>query len=224
MRIEEIEIGSQVTLEVCQGSHKIEFKTEVVRTIDGCVLTDTVTHNNHVLKFDTQQVKVNLISVDEDAGKLYIWENCVVRNIINGGHKYHMIASPLDVKATNRREFFRVYAGLPGKARLGNKQEVYDVVVKDISQKGFAIIYHQSIEYDKNPLVVLLVNEEALSINIMGRIVRSEEIDDKHFLYGCRFEEDNPMIRKFVSDRQREELKRTRGANNVKRSQKPEKK
>lgn len=217
MRIEEIEIGSQVTLEVCRGDHKMEFKTEVIRTIQGCVLTDTVTHNNHVLKFDTQQVKVNLISIDEGGNRLYIWENCVVRNIVNGGRKYHMIASPLDVKATNRREYFRVYAGLPGKARLGNKQEVYDVVVKDVSQKGFALIYHQEIEYDKNPLVVLLVNEESLSVNIMGRIVRREEIDDNHYLYGCRFEEDNPAIQKFVSDRQREELKRTRGTDNTKK-------
>lgn len=224
MRIEEIEIGSQVTLEVCRGSHKIEFKTEVVRTIDGCALTETVTHNEHVIKFDTQHVKVNLVAVDAAAGKLYIWENCVIRNIVNGGHKYHMIASPLDVKATNRREYYRVYAGLPGKARLGNRQEVYDVVVKDISQKGFAVIYHKNIEYDKNPLIILLVNEEALSINVMGRIVRSEEIDDKHFLYGCRFEEDNPKIRKFVNDKQREELKRTRGTDNVKRPPNPEKK
>lgn len=216
MRIEEIEIGSQVTIEVCRGDNRMSFKTEVMRTIEGCVLTDTVEHSGHVLKFDTHQVKINLIHVGEGEGKLYIWENCIIRNIMNGGRKYHMIASPLDVKATNRREYFRVYAGLPGKARFGNKQEVYDVVVKDVSQKGFALIYHQEIEYDKNPLVVLLVNEESLSINIMGRIVRREEIDDKHYLYGCRFEEENPAIQKFVNERQREELKRTRGNENKK--------
>ncbi len=224
MRIEEIEAGSQVTIEVCRGNHKMEFKTEVVRTIEGCVLTNIVTHNDHVLKFDTNQVKVNLISVSESEGKLYVWENCIVRNIVSGGHKYHMIASQLDVKATNRREYFRVYAGLPGRARFGNNQEVYEVVVKDVSQKGFAIIYHKEIEYDKNPLVVLLVNESELSINIMGRIVRSEEIDDKHYLYGCRFEEDNPAIQKYVLDKQREELKRAKGTDNIKKPLKPGKK
>lgn len=224
MRIEEIEAGSQVTIEVCRGNHKMEFKTEVVRTIEGCVLTNIVTHNDHVLKFDTNQVKVNLISVSESEGKLYVWENCIVRNIVSGGHKYHMIASQLDVKATNRREYFRVYAGLPGRARFGNNQEVYEVVVKDVSQKGFAIIYHKAIEYDKNPLVVLLVNESELSINIMGRIVRSEEIDDKHYLYGCRFEEDNPAIQKFVLDKQREDLKRAKGTDNTKKPLKPGKK
>ena len=223
MRIEEIEVGSLVTIEVCREGHKMEFKTEVRRTIEGCVLTDTVSHNNHILKFDASKIKVNLMLIVEGEGKLYIWENCIIRNIVNGGHKYHMIASPLDVRATNRREYFRVYAGLPGRARFGNDQEVLEVVVKDVSQKGFALIYHKEVKFDKNPLVVLLVNESALSINIMGRVVRMEALDDKHYLYGCRFEEENPAIQRFVADKQREEIRRSKGTDNTKKPLKPAK-
>lgn len=210
MRIEEIEAGKQVSIEVIKDGNKMEFRTEVRKTVDGCILTDIIMYNGHALKFDAGGIRLNVTYTDEGGGRFYLWENCVVRNIVSNGARYHMIVSQLDVKATNRREYYRVYVGLPGKARMGNTQELYDVMVKDLSQHGFGLVSDKDIEYARNPLAILFVDDEMLKLNIEGLIVRKNEIDEKHILYGCRFDKENGIVQKYINEKQREDLRRAR--------------
>ncbi|HKL79827.1 MAG TPA: PilZ domain-containing protein [Mobilitalea sp.] len=80
-------------------------------------------------------------------------------------------------------------------------------MVKDISETGVGFIAKDEIDIDRT--IRLKIKDNTNLINLSGVVVRKEFLENLNsYLYGCRFNEKNDKLGKFIAKKQGEQMRK----------------
>ena len=213
MFISEIPVGAGLRLTVGIGLQTIEFATKVAEVYDECIYAEPILQNSKMLGFGSKGLVLTMIITASDEGKAWQFSNIKVRNVKkHDGGLFHEITCKTEGKPINRRGAVRVWIGEPGMASVGISRDVFDVIVKDISVNGIAFICDNNIEISAGSVVNVTFKDPTSNtrFEISSIVVRSEEMEKNRTLYGCKLNQENTAISRYVNEKQREKLKAAR--------------
>lgn len=206
MEIRELSTSYKMSITISNGQSNVTLHSDIVSIVANKMYVEPFMHNGVVLSFNSENVSISMIAY-EDEKTPYFWKTVTVEKEMIEDKVYHVISSGLIGVRLNRRENYRVYVGIEGKARLASSNERIDVIVKDISETGFAVLVDVKTEAKINTNDALFVefydSVQEMHLSLMGRIVRGA-VSEKYYLFGCRTLKDDGMSRKYIANKQLE--------------------
>ena len=209
MHIDSIAKGGLMEVEVKCSGKTVRFNGEVAHIIDNSILTAPIKVNDQTIGF-SDNCQINFLYVLE--GKLYLWENVIVKLVRYDGNIYHKIDLYGDGKHFNRRDAYRMYIGedMPIYVNTASGPAAISVLVKDISETGVGFLAKEDIDLERT--IRLRIKDNSNLITISGIVVRKEfQKNLSSFLYGCRFNEKNEKLAKFIARKQSEAIRKKTG-------------
>lgn len=206
MQIDEIPRGGNIELEVRYSGHTMSFRSDIIAIVNNSVLVNTIKVNDQTIGF-SDKCQLNLIYKLD--GKVFIWENVSVKLVKYNGNVCHKIDLFGEGKPYNRRNSYRMYIGedMPLYINSASGPSAISVLVKDISETGVAFITKDEIDIDRTIRLRLKDNNNIISLS--GVIVRKEFLHNlASYVYGCKFNEKNSNLGKFIAKKQGEQLKK----------------
>lgn len=206
MQIEEITKSSNIELEVKYSGHTMSFRSSVIAVKNNSILVTTIKVNDQTIGF-SDKCRLNFLYKTE--GKVYIWENVNVKLVKYEGDICHKIDLFTDGKPYNRRDSYRMYIGedMPLYVNSATGPTALSVLVKDISETGVAFIAKDEIDIDRT--IRLKLKDNVTIISLSGVIVRREFLQNLNaYLYGCKFNEKNDKLGKYIAKKQGEQLRK----------------
>lgn len=214
MLLEELDVGSKMTILVGIGNQTLAFDTMLEETSEnGMVLTSPVYRNDKLVGFRTKGLVIRLQVNNISDNKVYEFSNVEILNVkTKDQHIHHRMVCKNPGKQINRRTAVRVWIGLDGIAQIGMNRTAYNVLVKDISVSGISFIFHKDMQVEPGTMTHITFHDSTARthFSLGAIIVRKEELEDGRVLYGCRLNQESSAIAKYVNDKQREKLKATR--------------
>jgi len=206
LQINELTKGGSMELEVKCNGRTMSFRSDIVIIKNNSVLITTIKVNDQTVGF-SDKCQINFLYKVE--GRLFIWENTNVKLIKYDGTIYHKIDIFGEGKPHNRRNSYRMYIGedMSLYVNTASGPTAFSVLVKDISETGVAFITKEDIDIDRT--IRLKLKDNNVIISISGIIIRKEFLPNlSSNLYGCRFNEKNNKLGKFIARKQGELLRK----------------
>ena len=206
MNIDEIPNGSDLELDIRYIGRSMSFSSNVIIKLNNSILISPIKVNEQTIGFD-DNCRINLIIKIE--GKVYLWDNVTVRLVKYDGVIYHKIDVEGVGKPYNRREAYRMYIGedMPIYINTASGPIALTVLVKDLSETGVGFISKEDL--DINRIIRLKLKDFNTLISLSGVIVRKEHLNHlDSYLYGCRFNEKNNRLGKYIARRQGEAIRK----------------
>ncbi|MBP1756060.1 MAG: hypothetical protein H6Q59_2458 [Firmicutes bacterium] len=206
MHVDSIGKGGLVEVEVRCNGKSMNFKSEVAHVVNNSILIDPIKVNEQTIGF-SDNCKINFLYVHEE--KLFLWESVFVKLVKYDGAVYHKIDIYGEGKPYNRRDSYRMYIGedMPVYVNTATGPSALSVLIKDISETGVGFIAKDDIDVDRTIRLKLKDNNTILSLS--GVIVRKEFLSNLgSFLYGCRFNEKNDKLSRYIAKKQSEALRK----------------
>ena len=206
MQIEEISNDSNIELEVKYSGHTMTFRSIIIAVKSNSVLVSTIKVNDQTVGF-SEKCLINFLYKVE--GKLFIWENVNVKLVKYEGEICHKIDLMNEGKPYNRRDSYRMYVGEDMLLYVNSASgpTAITVLVKDISETGVAFITKDEIDIERT--IKLKLKDNATLITLSGVIVRREFLQNLNsFLYGCKFNEKNDKLGRYIARKQGELLRK----------------
>lgn len=206
MQIDDIAKGGNIELEVKCNGRTMSFRSDIAVIKNNSVLIATIKVNDQTIGF-SDKVQLNfLYKLD---GKLFIWENINVKLVKYNGNIYHKVDIYGEGKPYNRRDSYRMFIGedMPLYVNTATGPTAFSVLVKDISETGVSFITKEKIDIDRTIRLKLKDNNTVISLS--GVVIRKDFLDNLNsYLYGCRLNEKNSKLGKFIAKRQGELLRK----------------
>ncbi|MBR3807519.1 MAG: PilZ domain-containing protein [Lachnospiraceae bacterium] len=205
MEIYELTTAHKMSITIANARTNISLNSNIVFVEDNKLYVEPFVYEGAVLNFDSANVTISMIAYEEEKSP-YLWQVVHIAKEVRDNTPYHVISSNLSGVKINRRENFRLFLGIEGTATLmGGKP--FDVLVKDISSSGFAVLVdmNKPINVHKNDIMQLEFVDATFNEDFVlnGRVVRMDKTD-KYLLYGCRMVSENPVIDKYIANKQLE--------------------
>lgn len=206
MEIRELTTSYKMSLTISNGASQMNMASDIIAVEGDRLYVEPFMHNDVVLSFTSGNVSLSMIAYEDEKAP-FLWKIVSVEKDTYDGKVCHAITSGLTGVRINRRENFRVFVGLDGKATLVGKNIQFDIVVKDISETGFAVLVDINAKVQINTNDALLVEfydaVQEQQMTLLGRIVRGAVLE-KYYLFGCRTLKDGGMSRRYISNKQLE--------------------
>ena len=106
----------------------------------------------------------------------------------------------------NRRHAYRLDVHAPANITVGRERVQVQGMVRDVSSNGFAIVTTKEDIRGGEEVRAEMFDKET-AIMLVGACVRKKTMSDGRFLYGCKMKFDNPQLRKFINEKQRQRMK-----------------
>ncbi|MHB8130140.1 MAG: PilZ domain-containing protein [Mobilitalea sp.] len=206
MQIDSLTKGGTVEVEAKCNGKNMTFMSEIIIIKNNSVLITSIKVNDQTIGF-SEKCQINFLYKTE--GKLFLWENVSVKLVKYDGAIYHKIDIYGEGKPYNRRDSYRMYIGedMPLYVNSSSGPSALSVLVKDISETGVSFITKDEIDVERTIRLKLKDNNAIISLS--GVIVRKEFLSNlASFLYGCKFNEKNNKLGKFLAKKQGEILKK----------------
>lgn len=205
MEIYELTTAHKMSITIANARTNISLNSNIVFVEDNKLYVEPFVYEGAVLNFDSANVTISMIAYEEEKSP-YLWQVVHIAKEVRDNTPYHVISSNLSGVKINRRENFRLFLGIEGTATLmGGKP--FDVLVKDISSSGFAVLVdmNKPINVHKNDIMQLEFVDATFNEDFVlnGRVVRMDKTE-KYLLYGCRMVTENPVIDKYIANKQLE--------------------
>lgn len=213
MLLEEMDVGSKITILVGIGSQTLSFDSILEEPAENGVLTTPVYRNDKLVGFRTKGLIIRIQVTNASDQKVYEFINVEILNVKTQDEQiHHKMVCKTPGKQVNRRTAVRVWIGKDGIAQIGVNRIAYEVIVKDISVSGISFIFHKDLNVEPGTMAHITFNdtEARTKFSLSAIIVRKELLEDNKVLYGCRLNQESPAIAKYVNDKQREKLKGSR--------------
>lgn len=200
----------------------LELKTILLQTI--CAVANPVRRDGKIVMLSMAiGIVYSVQAFNAEDEKMYEWNNVRPQLVtLKDGKKYLILINKNNMKALNRRKSYRVWLGVTGVAKFGNDRTTYDVIVKDISATGIAIIVREALgELLPNSVVHINFFDEdtETTFNINALFLRREELDENRTLIACRLTTESKDINKFIRDKERLNLRKHSNRYSSKRQQ-----
>lgn len=175
-----------------------EIKTVVLAGDKGEESTFTVA-------FDSPNVLIDLYLLKDDMPPV-VWEDVTIKKAKGDNGYCHVIIPSKDGIKMNRRHAYRLEIHAPANLVIGQGTEPLSGIIRDVSATGFAIITNKDGIRRGESVRAETLNQE-LSMPLAGVCVRKQTIAKDKFLYGCKLKYEDPNLRKFINEKQRERMK-----------------
>lgn len=201
MLITELERETSVTIDIMQGTDKLTFETKVFSAISNGVLLESLKYGNRVLNVSFKGLVIFMTANLEPLPVQFA--QIELETVQYKGEVYHLARATQEGQVVNRRENFRVYIGEDGMAQIDEHEKDREVLVKDVSISGFAIVAKDDLEAD-DAKVRLSYKDKESRIILQGQVVRKELIDESKILYGCKLEKTPDGLARYLNQKQTE--------------------
>lgn len=200
MKLSEVKPKLPVKIEIIQGKKKLEFASQTIDILNNRhLLIECIRYKNTILNLKTDNVQINLTVF---MLPLPIQFTNVKIDLFHQGEKiYHCVTAPYQGRKINRRNSFRVFIGEQGMVQIGENKRSQDIMVKDISEEGFAIVSERDLHAD-NAKVRLEYKDKGTTIILQGKVVRKEKVLKNNFLYGCKLEKNPKGLGNYLAKKQ----------------------
>ncbi|MBR5636562.1 MAG: PilZ domain-containing protein [Pseudobutyrivibrio sp.] len=203
MKLQQLEAGQIVTLEILIGGSSFELKTEVVGTNAGTgALVKPYVYNGTAIDFthgSPKSMSFSLHCIDPHTGGRVVWKNVDV-NLVNfkGVDYYAIDSSSFGTIATSseRREDARVMVKKPGSAMMEDGRR-FSISVLDVSDKGVSFIGNANRVTIGDKVEVNFADtahNTDFSLGLLVQIVRAEAEHDGIFYAGKVLERDTKLL------------------------------
>jgi len=184
----------------------MSFNSEILFLHNDSIFINPIIVNERTIGIN-DKCRINLIVKIE--GKVFLWENVEIKLVRYDGNIYHRISIQGEGKPYNRREAYRMYIGedMPVYINTATGPYLINVLVKDISETGVGFITKEDLDIDR--MIRLKIKDFNNIIALTGVIVRKEYLPHlDSYLYGCKFNEKNDKLGKFIARKQGEQLRK----------------
>lgn len=205
MNVDEMVKGAAVEVDVKCNGKTMNFQSEISLVKDNYILVTGIKVNNQTVGF-SDKCTINFLYKED--GKLFLWENVNVKLVKYDGDIFHKIELFGDGKPYNRREAYRMFLGedMSIYVNTASGPTSLPVLVRDISETGVGFITKEELDVDR--IFRLRLKDNNTIISLSGVIVRKDVLSHiESNLYGCKFNEKNNMLIKYIARRQGEQLK-----------------
>lgn len=217
MVIADIKPGMSVSLEAARGVRNVEFHTTVISAEGLNVRIEPIMQNGKLVGFDNGGIVLTLYVPNTQDGKLFKYMNVTVRSYkaADGTLFQEVTCKTEDAKVANRRGACRVWVGESGVAQINDNPAKFPAIVKDISSTGVGLVVDNKQQINVGDIVMLDFEDPSAHshFTLGASVVRNDEVDSNHVVYGCKFKQSSDAISKYVNEKQRVNLKKTRTVN-----------
>ena len=233
MKLRDLENGVDVYITAYRNGAKAEFKSQVVQPYsqeDLLVLKDIteghdftvinlVTLNEKRINFIVEGIKYRIVGSKK--GFTYYWRNpaIIVATLPTLGN-VHVVISDSDGIQFNRREYFRLWLGIPGTVTYGGSGIPLDITVKDVSATGIGIIADKVYNINIGDEIKIQFKDEYLHkvkrdyisqlFNVTAEVVRIVSRDDNSNIVGCIITSDSIAVEQLIYRKQMERARTNR--------------
>lgn len=186
-----------------EDDSSVSFETRCVTVLKHGIMVDEIHDEGSPISFRSEKVKNDLYWIDEGKPPI-VWEDVSIFRVKRKGESFHAIAQKRVGYKLNRRNSFRVPVGNRGVARLGVSRKTANVVVKDVSCSGFAIIVEPEHIIEMGDSIRVVYDDIGLNVALNGFCVRKEKLRDGRNVYGCVLDAFYGEIREYVNRKQQE--------------------
>lgn len=221
MRIEELSPGLSLTFLVTVNTEPLSFQSKVqeVHPKKHIVLADAILHNDKIVSFRGKNVIVHvLVTFPDEKPQLFQHVKVTTLKREDGSFCYNL-STVAESKPYNRREYFRCFIGVPAVTQFGPNHSARDAVLRDVSVSGFAVTCSEDMEVSINQLIHVHLQdyidelEEEFTFNLYGLIVRTQELENGKFIYGCRLNRPVFGLNNYIMKKERIRLRNCNGGN-----------
>lgn len=209
MKLNEVQIGTEVRLVARNKKGELVFKSEIVKVReDGRVILTAVRHKTTLINFQADGITTDLRFEGEN-GVDILFANASPCIEYEGKEPILTVNGELEGGIANRRDCARFIMRKKGQWMCGASRPE-DVIVNDISQSGVSVIAGRAINVGQ-VVKVSWTDAKKNIILVEAEVVRVVPVDNMDYLHGCKFLRYYPEINKAVMEIQREQLKRMSG-------------
>jgi len=198
MVLTEVPVNSRINIEVTASEQVLQYQSLVVSFKGNRMVIDPIIMDGMMLSLSSSpNISIDLIYTRDDESPV-IFENVHVSTFKYLGKIKYLVQSFSRGKKINRRGAPRMFLGIKGNVQLGINRSSFDVVVKDISQTGFAFAAARNVHNAVNTPVKLRYLDGDEKIDIVGEIVRKTVMEEKKIIYGCQILINKDHFQKYV--------------------------
>lgn len=227
MKIWNIEPKSNIILKITVNGQFVDLPTIAVKQDSDGIICEAIRVNGKVVSLRNEGVTIELMYIRSDNSPI-VWKGVVCEYVTIDTRVYYKLMTGSEGAEKNRREAFRLYLGCKGVAQVGINRKALDVVVKDISDNGFAFIAgninedsdethngqeatpadteSQEASASVGKPVRLVFTDDEIQFSLMGIVVRVLKLDESNYLYGCRLSIMNNRLSKYITEKQRVQI------------------
>lgn len=201
-----VEIRSQRSLDFGVNVQKVYATALAVDEIKTSTGTEDKNGKGMVtVNFQSQNVFIDLYLLDDDIPPV-VWEDVTIKHARGDNGPCHVIMTTKDGVKMNRRHAYRLDVHAQANIYVGREHIQAEGIVRDVSTTGFAIVTTKSdIRGNEEVRAEMFDNDNVIVLG--GICVRKRTVADGRYLYGCKLKYDNPQLRKFINEKQRQRMK-----------------
>lgn len=229
MKISEIEKGSNLVVKVfpkvmkdgveIRSTRSLDFSVKVQKVYVAAVVVDEIKtaaasgdkagtkkeKEMATVSFQSPNVFIDLYLVEADTPPI-VWENVIIKHARGDNGPCHVIMPSKEGIKMNRRHAYRLDVHAPANITVGRDRVQVQGMVRDVSLNGFAIVTTKEDIRGGEEVRAEMFDKDT-AIMLVGACVRKTTVSDGRFLYGCKMKFDNPQLRKFINEKQRQRMK-----------------
>lgn len=212
MKIGELGIGTEISIEIKAGQKNFTFCQTVEQIMKGVVITSPLIYEGRMLNLNSGDVSITVYAQGDEEVPLQ-FRGCTAKLLQGKGRKLCAIACNNEGKRVNRRSNFRIFIGVSGTVSLSDGSGIkVDVTVRDISLMGVGFVVDKS-KWEKE---VSHVGIEFRGINegnmrIQATVVHVTEVENNMLIVGCRILNCANDLSTYITHKQRENLRKISG-------------
>lgn len=212
MKLGELEIGTEISIEIKAGQKSRTFRQTVEQVLKGVVITSPLIYEGRMLDLSAGGISITVFA--QAGGEVPLqFRGCTAKLVQGKEKKFCAIACSNEGKRVNRRSNFRIFIGERGVAELSGKSGTkLEVTVKDLSLMGVSFVADKA-KWEKGVSYVWIEfpGRYGDRIRIQGSVVHVTEVENNLLIVGCRILKCANDLPTYITHKQRESLKKISG-------------
>lgn len=214
VKLSDLETGTEVRLNLLIDNQRFDFDTVIQHKNRRDVFLEPIRKGEKLLNVQGDNIALDIMYMRPE-GKPILWKNMKLECVRYKREIYYCAKSDQVGEEYNRRGEFRLYVGEEFPAMNGTERRAHHVILKDLSSSGFAFISEYELKDVGHALIRIKyigeLKEKVCEIALLGRIVRTMELEDGRILYGCALVKKNDAIGHYIYRKQMEQLADKKG-------------
>lgn len=192
MKIQELEQGTELSLEIVWGDSTYEIPSKIVLSMAGRVFVQSFTYRGKTLDLTNPSFRgmvFNIYAPNPATGKRLVWRSVTLEMREVKEKIYYEIKTTsfrAEGQEVERRDAARIRIHLPGVVAIPDEGREINVEIYDLSREGIAFLYTQDIKLVGGLVKVYFqeqLRDHFFDVKVTARCVRKKAGDK--FLYGC---------------------------------------
>lgn len=216
MQIDDLTAGLSLSFIIHLNNEELQFESRILEVYSRrhTLLAEGVFTDDKIISFRGKGLLVDLlVTLPDDKPQLF---KNVTTNVVKraDGTLCYTVFSIAGSKTYNRRQSYRCYVGIETAIQCGLNHAAHDVIIKDISYNGFAVVSKEDLELGVNQTVHAVLNDhleetaENFNFHLYGLVARVQELENGLFLYGCRLSNPVPGLEQYIVKKERAVLRK----------------